>query len=399
VVAFPFHDQRKSDVEGVRTRDGHLLAQLDRSESVRTILTVDRPLSVAELLVRRRPIRARGDLIARTRIGSWGATLTQATSGTFVLDTLVPDLVSVAQRRRGWWFDSFARQNASDAVDWAASRAGIESPHVIAWTPTVVAPVEAVRPTSFVFDSLDNWLIHPVLRRNAREAEKAYARLLPLATAVVASAPASARELSRWVQNVQVIPNGVDLERFRTAVARPADVPTAPVVGYVGKLARRVDVELISEVAATMPDVTFVFIGPALDHSVHRLRAIKNVCLLGDRSPDEIPAYLRTFDVAWIPHRVGTGETGGDPIKLYEYWAAGRQVVTTPIDGWEAWTDRAFVVRSAGDARAAIRGLLDLTVPEKRVWVDRSRTWGAIANEILALLLSAPRASPGPSGA
>ena len=83
-----------------------------------------------------------------------------------------------------------------------------------------------------------------------------------------------------------------------------------------------------------------------------------NVVLLGDRRVEDVPAYLAAFDVAWIPHRVGEGETGGDLMKKYEYWAAGRQVVTTAVADLDAWARQLHIVRSASEAAAAIRGLL-----------------------------------------
>jgi len=100
-----------------------------------------------------------------------------------------------------------------------------------------------------------------------------------------------------------------------------------------------------------------------------------------------LPAYVCHFDVAWIPHRVGEGETGGDPIKLYEYWAAGRQVVTTAIDGSDAWRDRAWVVSDGTEAIRVLRGLLSGQLAPKPVAVDPAHTWKAISTRMVDLLV------------
>ena len=113
------------------------------------------------------------------------------------------------------------------------------------------------------------------------------------------------------------------------------------------------------------------------------MRQQPNVHLLGDRPYDVLPAYVRSFDVAWIPHRVGAGETGGDPIKLYEYWAAGRQVISTRIDGSEAWTAQAHLVDDAAQAADAIRGVISGALPTLQTAIPAGRTWDEIAGTIL----------------
>ncbi len=341
--------------------------------------------------------------MARQRIGSWLARLTEVSQHVVVLDVATTSLVSPTRRRRGWWFDVFRDRRMTLLTDWARRTLEMEKPAIVAWTPTAAPVIESISHSRFVYDSLDNWITHPVLRVHRDEAANAYARLLPLADAVVVSAPASVAVLAEWRSDAMIVPNGVDVGRFNRASARPKDLPSSPLVGYAGKLAQRIDVEFITDVASALPDVSFVFLGPIMDRSVTALDRLPNVSLLGDRRPELLPAYVAAFDVAWIPHRVGEGETGGDPIKLYEYWAAKRQVITTPIDGYEAWTRSAFVVQSAREAATTIRGLLNGSVEPKPIELNDDRTWSAIAGRLLDLLdprsPTAPPASPGRSGA
>lgn len=384
LVAFPFHDWRKVEAEGNRTRDGHLIEHFVADGRVEEVLIVDRPSSMAERLARGGAPRARGEVLARTSVSGGGsATLTRAAEGVLVLDIATADLLSVARRRRGWWFDVFGRSSTIDTVRWAIEKAGFENAPGIAWTPTVASTVVALGLRPFVFDSLDNWLIHPELRRHAADARAAYSVLLPYADRVFTSAPASAAALHPWTDRIEIVSNGVDPTSFSQTAARPPDLPAGPIVGYAGKLAQRIDVAMCREVAARLPGVTFVFMGPILHSSVRRLANLSNVRLLGDRHPSVLPAYVRHFELAWIPHRVGEGETGGDPIKLYEYWAADKQVVTTSIDGSERWRDRAFVVGSPSEAVDTISGLLAGSIEPKPVWVEPERTWGDIARRVL----------------
>lgn len=387
ILAFPYHDWRKGEVEGMRWRDGHLLEVLGAHPEVTELLVVDRPVSLVERLLRRTAPTVAGDRIAERRAGRFGATLTRVADRTAVLDMTAPDILAPIRRRYRWWFDVFARREVIELVRWGSDTLLGTRPAAIAWMPTVAPPIEAVNPGRLVFDSLDNWLLHPQLRRYADAAEEGYARLLPRSDAVLVSAPRSRDALQRWSDDIEIVPNGVSPQQFTGPVQRPNDLPQTPIVGYAGSLGPRIDTELVVEVARKMPHVTFAFIGQALDRAtVRTLQSSANVLVLGDRHYSEVPAYVRSFGVAWIPHTIGAGESGGDPIKMYEYWAAGREVVTTPIDGLDRWQESLHFVKTPRDAITTIAGLLEGTVQPKHATVPDDRTWEAIADRVLAHL-------------
>ena len=174
----------------------------------------------------------------------------------------------------------------------------------------------------------------------------------------------------------------------------PTDLPAGPIVGYAGTIGVRIDQGLIGAVADRLPDVSFVFVGPVRERSaIKEIVGKPNVVLLGERHYGTLPPYLQHFDVGWIPHRVGQGETGGDPIKTYEYWAAGLQVVSTRLDEFDRWSDQLHFMDSPADGARIIQGLLDGTIASRSIDVPPERTWSAIAAEIVRLLDSPPKPS------
>lgn len=384
IIAFPFHDWRKCQREGFRTRDGHLMEHIDANDRVERLLVIDRPVSFAERLFRRASPYATGSVEAESSMGQCHGRLTRVTPKTSVLDIVTPDILVPLRRRRGWWFDVFEKPDVLDLIRWAADVTGTRDGSVVAWVPTVAPALAALAPRSFVFDSLDNWLIHPALRKYSAEAAAAYAMLLPAASAVFVSAPASRAVLSPWRPSIEVLGNGVDPSFFAHASPRPPDLPGGPLVGYVGKLAERIDNELVRDVARSLRAVAFVFVGPILSQkAVRPMRGLPNVFLLGERAYRQIPAYVHAFDLTWIPHRVGEGETGGDPIKLYEYWAAGKQVVATPIDGIASDANQLHLGTNAAELSVLIQGLLSGAIKPKPVGVPSNRTWCSIADRLL----------------
>lgn len=394
LVLFPFHDWRKTQAEGARTRDAHLIEAFLADPGVESVLIVDRPSTPLEAAIGR-PRWVRGEPVADIRVKSTRGVLTRIADHAIVLDIATRATFALAVRRRGWWFDAFARHDVLELIDWAVETTDSHGAGLIAWVPTVAPAITRLlgaSATGLVYDSLDNWLIHPVLRRHEKQAVAGYAEILPQADHVFASAPASQAILQRWARSATVLPNGVDPDRFAGTFDRPGDMPDQGlVVGYAGKLAERIDTDLIGECATLMPGATFVFIGPTLDRRVARtLKSWSNVRLLGDKPYLDLPAYLTHFDIAWIPHRVGDGETGGDPIKLYEYWAAGRPIISTGIDGVQTWRDRIRIIQDGAEVKRTIDSMGSPPFQADRA-VPAERTWHSIAERLLAGLPGAPK--------
>jgi glycosyltransferase involved in cell wall biosynthesis len=395
IIGFPYHDWRKGQAESFRTRDGHLLEAFAEHPDVESVLVIDRPVSRAERLMTRRSAFVRGSTLAERTVDGRTARLTRVGPVTTVLDVADPGIITPLAFRRGWWFDVFDDPRTLAAIGWGIAESGSGGAGVIAWVPTVAGAVAAIHPRHFVFDSLDNWLTHPTLRRHATRAIRSYRQIGSIATTVFVPSEATKRQLDPFMPRIEVLPNGVDPRPFVGTHSRPPDLPPAPVVGYLGKLGIRLDGMLIRDVATRLPGVTFVFVGPILqEDSTRPFANLENVVLLGDRRYEDVPAYLAHFDVAWIPHRVGEGETGGDLIKKYEYWAAGRQVVSTSVGGIDAWAHQVHLATTADGAAALLSGILAGTIAPTATVVPTSRTWAAIADRIVQSLASAdPRIS------
>ncbi|MEK7704763.1 MAG: glycosyltransferase [Myxococcota bacterium] len=129
------------------------------------------------------------------------------------------------------------------------------------------------------------------------------------------------------------VPNGCDVAHFAPAGrALPgllASIP-APRVIYAGTLGPWVDFDLIAEAARRLPHVSFVLVGPALvPASMLPLR--DNIHWLGSVPYDAMPSLFEHSAIGLIPFRRSPLTESTNPIKLYEYLAAGLAVVTTPL--------------------------------------------------------------------
>ncbi|MFE5307574.1 glycosyltransferase, partial [Isoptericola sp. NPDC056605] len=143
---------------------------------------------------------------------------------------------------------------------------------------------------------------------------------------------------------------------------RPGPPPPGPPTAvYVGTLhADRLDVGLCEDTARALDGVgSLVLVGPvSLERpDVDRLRRA-GVVVLGARPFDAVPAYLQHADALVVPHVVDDFTDSLDPLKLYEYRAVGRPVVSTPVAGFRDTADPRVAVASPEGFAAAVRDAL-----------------------------------------
>lgn len=136
---------------------------------------------------------------------------------------------------------------------------------------------------------------------------------------------------------IHYFPNGGDIQLFKKAIdevfSKPIELQKihTPIIGYTGAVCQRVDYELLVEIAEKHQDKTIVIVGPRQDklHTSINLDAISNIIFVGSRKIDELPYYLQYFDCAIIPFKCNGFTKSIYPLKINEYLASGRSVVTT----------------------------------------------------------------------
>ncbi len=136
---------------------------------------------------------------------------------------------------------------------------------------------------------------------------------------------------------VYLFQHGVDFEHFMKASLEETQLPEdiadikRPIIGLCGSFDVRTDFNIIRHIAMVHSDWSIVFIGPMLTKP-KQLSGLKNVVFLGPRPHRLLPNYLKAIDVCIIPYKVSDGSIlNSSPVKLREYLAAGKPVISTPI--------------------------------------------------------------------
>lgn len=181
------------------------------------------------------------------------------------------------------------------------------------------------------------WRAGQLLRYNLRTARRV----------VCVSEPARARLVETWrvpADRIVVLPNGVDVARFRPSAGARQQVRAStglgdrPVVIFVGNFHAWHDVatllDAFAAASASLPAARLLLVGQGPTHEAMvgragRLGVSNSVRFLGPVAHREIPGLLAAADVAVAPVPVMNQGSWLSPMKVFEYMAAGLAVVAT----------------------------------------------------------------------
>ncbi len=224
--------------------------------------------------------------------------------------------------------------------------------------------------------------------------------LLAAADLTIVTAPRLLELKAPYARRIELVPNGVDTTAFRRALAvprlsTPSDLPPVIRLGYSGHVSSRLDLPLLCKIALARPDWQFMFAGSEWDagcvQELQSLKALPNIHFLGLLPVEEVPSFIASCDVCLIPYRVNDETRAISSLKLYEYLAAGKPVVSACVPAAE---EHAAVVRMADGSVGAWVSQIEAALLERddplqvaaRQAVAEQNTWEERVEQIESLL-------------
>jgi len=197
------------------------------------------------------------------------------------------------------------------------------------------------------------------------------------------------KKKNKYNPNMYFIQCGVESEHFSGALNDDTLIPEDvahlkdPVFGYFGLLDTRVDMEMLEAVASQRPEWTFVLIGPC-----HVEKRSPNILLIGRREYDELPAYLKAFDICLIPFVMNDNTKNLNPTKLLEYFASGKPVISAPIpDVVDLYPDLVEIAATPDEFILAAERLLSENGGRRSAEMKREaaeNSWDGMVNKMLS---------------
>lgn len=270
-------------------------------------------------------------------------------------------------------------------------------------TPTTLEQsyeyVSALNPEKLILDILDDNLNFPSISEEKKikltEMLRSISEQATTVTAVSQYLVDQTKQLLHR-EDIHYLPNGVDVKMFKTIEdGELADIEAIPHprVTFVGAITTWIDLPLIERVANMLADTQFILIGPidpAIedDSKIRKLKSMENVHFLGAKPYNQVPQYLHASDVLLLPRTMDPYSLACDPLKLYEYLATGKPVVSTNHPSINRFLDFVYTGKTdeeiaLGIREALTRGKESIDLQQS---VINSLSWETRMNQLMDLV-------------
>ena len=277
------------------------------------------------------------------------------------------------------------------------AREGVEAPVLWVYHPGYGAAVAELPHSLVVYDCVDEYTEFPTYKPDPgwlalREAE------LCRAADVVTTTSAGLYDKKRPYnpERTHLVHNVGDYAHFSRArleeTVVPADLAALPrpIIGFLGAVSDyKLEADWLTALARKHRDKTIALIGPVgvgdPTTDVTKLAAEPNVHLLGHRPYEQLPGYVKGFDVGVIPYRINEYTTYSFPIKFFELLASGKPVVISELPALASYYESVRVARTAEEFVTACEAAL--REPglgrEERLRLAAANTWEHRVERIL----------------
>ena len=220
-----------------------------------------------------------------------------------------------------------------------------------------------------IYDITDDWELAATSAGEKQQIHDADRALCRRVDATIVCSQALYDSLIEYSKRLALVPNGVDVAHYTNVSVQPVNRRwKTPTFGYTGTVHnQRVDVDLVLQLARTHAHGDVVLVGPDVldDASRARLQSQPNVHLIGAIPYAQIPDAMTQFDVCIVPHVESAFTESLNPIKLWEYLASGKPIVSTDVAGFRDYPQHVEIA-SGDEFVCACERVLEATKDEMK---------------------------------
>ncbi len=209
-------------------------------------------------------------------------------------------------------------------------------------------------------------------------------------------------------KKVLVAPHGVDVSSYdvkisRDEARRKCDIPLdKKIIIYTGTLSKQKGVYDLVESAKYLSDDYRIVIVGGLQVEINKIKKISckynNVDIVGYKSHDKIPYYLKSADVLVIANRKDdvTENKYTAPLKLFEYLASGVPILASNVESIHEFLNNKnanfFKPGDAKDLAKKIKGIIENKEKQKEkinnaLNMAKGMTWEKRAEKIIKYII------------
>ncbi len=247
-----------------------------------------------------------------------------------------------------------------------------------------------------VYQNIDDMTQEPYTAKHGARLEREVCR----AADIVTVTSTNLWELmSPFNKETHIVHNAADITNFERVLNQKFDKPEeikhvkGKVIGFVGNLDHcRIDYPLLKKVAEHHSDKTVLLVGPInnTEYKEIGLDKLPNIIFAGSKNIKELPQYLQHMDCTMIPFLCNTLTKSIYPLKINEYLAAGKAVISTSFSkDIRGFADNIYLAQNHEEFVQAITKAIDENSEEKiqaRNAVANTNTWAARVEEFWTIV-------------
>jgi GT2 family glycosyltransferase/glycosyltransferase involved in cell wall biosynthesis len=252
---------------------------------------------------------------------------------------------------------------------------------------------EGLASNHIIYDCMDH---HAGFENNESSMLTEEEKLFKSSDLVITTAQRLSETVAHYRKNT-IIRNGCEADYFAKIPELGALTKTRPIVGYYGAIAEWFDFDLLIAAAKAYPQYDFVMIG-ATTCDISAAQKIENIKFLGEIPYSKLTPYLKDFDVCLIPFKLIELTLCTNPVKVYEYLAAGKPVVCTAMPEVKLMGDVVHVAESTQEfinhiALAMNEGSDENLRSIRREWA-KHHDWASRAHQLSEAMRELDRTKP-----
>lgn len=189
-------------------------------------------------------------------------------------------------------------------------------------------------------------------------------------------------------KNIFKIPSGVELEKFDQINEEiiPEDIKkiSKPIVGFIGGINNKIDIDLILSSAKNLKNYSFVMIGESENNLVKKLSIEKNIFFLGKKDHSVLKNYVKNFDCAIMPYKINKFTDAIYPAKINELLAVGKPVVSTNIYEMSSYNQENDNIIDVANSNDEFSNLIKINIEnnsgqklKKRNLISQKNSWSS----------------------
>lgn len=251
-------------------------------------------------------------------------------------------------------------------------------------TPLTIDIADNIVKKFFIYYCIDNFSVSSVSARRIIRSEE---RLLKKVDLVFVTSKELYNYCFKYNDKVYNFPFAVNFKEFEKARLENKAMPDemknikGPVIGYIGGVHKCLDQGLIKEIAERYPEYSLVFVGP-VQTDISLLSDCGNIYFLGKKEHEQVPLFIKHFDICIIPYLVTDYTRNVYPTKLNEYLAIGKPVISTNLPEVEAFNREFGDIVYVAENKEKFYGCIKKAITEdneilrdKRIRTAKQNSW------------------------